>query len=67
MPACPFAGDSRAVIQRGEATVELTSDHKPAREDEAVGANLRPHLLDATLACWAGEGSRAHPAAVLAG
>ena len=35
-----FSGDSRAVIQRSGDALALTSDHKPDRDDEAVG-----HLL----------------------
>jgi len=30
------AGDSRAVLARGGAGIQLTDDHKPEREDEAV-------------------------------
>lgn len=31
------AGDSRAVMQRSGEAVPVTQDHKPDREDEAVG------------------------------
>lgn len=30
------AGDSRAVLCRGSKAIQLTDDHKPEREDEAV-------------------------------
>jgi protein phosphatase 2C len=30
-------GDSRAVLCRGGQAVQVTDDHKPEREDEAVG------------------------------
>ena len=33
---CNFAGDSRAVLSRGDVAIPLTDDHKAAREDETV-------------------------------
>jgi len=30
------AGDSRAVLSRGDVAIPLTDDHKAAREDETV-------------------------------
>jgi hypothetical protein len=34
--AARAAGDSRAVLSRGGCAIQLTDDHKPEREDEAV-------------------------------
>lgn len=43
--ACPCllsaVGDSRAVLSRGGRAVQVTDDHKPEREDEAVSARVR--------------------------
>lgn len=38
LPPTPFAGagDSRAVLSRGDVAIPLTDDHKAAREDETV-------------------------------
>lgn len=32
------SGDSRAVLCRGNKAIQVTDDHKPEREDEAVSA-----------------------------
>lgn len=32
------SGDSRAVLSRGGVAVQVTDDHKPEREDEAVSS-----------------------------
>lgn len=34
------AGDSRAVLSRGGVAVQVTDDHKPEREDEAVRSSI---------------------------
>ena len=34
------AGDSRAVLSRGDVAIPLTDDHKAAREDETVSILL---------------------------
>jgi len=36
-----LAGDSRAVLSRGGRAIQVTDDHKPEREDEAVSRIYR--------------------------
>lgn len=38
-----IAGDSRAVLSRGDVAIPLTDDHKAAREDETVSLLLHMH------------------------
>lgn len=54
--ACCYvpAGDSRAVLSRGDVAIPLTDDHKAAREDETVshlGKLLWIHAR-ASFSCW---------------
>lgn len=46
LPTFCTVGDSRAVLSRGGRAVQVTDDHKPEREDEAVscfaGMRLTP-------------------------
>lgn len=39
------AGDSRAALFRNGKAIQLTDDHKPEREDEAVSSSSKPWLL----------------------
>lgn len=34
------AGDSRAVLSRAGVAIQVTDDHKPEREDEAVSGSV---------------------------
>jgi hypothetical protein len=36
-----LAGDSRAVLSRAGVAIQVTDDHKPEREDEAVSLTSR--------------------------
>lgn len=50
---CLAAGDSRAVLCRANKAVQLTDDHKPEREDEAVSWRSVGGALFVPLSGWA--------------